>query len=300
MNRRYRRHLWCFWLFILPSFAIYTLLWVSPMVFSLIISFTSWSGFSLSQLKFVGLRNYINAFNDKIVGLSISHNFIFMGLGVVLIPACAFFVALLVEKFVVKKGFFRTVLFIPAFLPMLLITILFRWVYSIDGGMINSLLEVIGLGALKTDFLGNSDTAIYALFFIGLWKNMPFHMLILLSGLQGIPAELEETAVIDGANFWQVVTQVIIPMLKPIFIVVYGLVIIDAFRVFDLVFVTTSGGPGYYTTEVLNTYIYRTAFESFRLGYSTALSTINILMVSIISLIYFRFTAKQKKERETK
>jgi ABC-type sugar transport system permease subunit len=261
----------------------------------MIVSLTIWNGISFADMRFVGLRNYINLFEDPVFYLVLRHNFIYMVLTVLFIPTLAFIGALLIERFVRFKGFFRTTLFIPVILPTLMIAILFRWVFSIDGGMINSLLGLVGLYALQTDFLGRSDTALYALISVAIWRSLPFHMTIIIAGLQGVPKDLEDAARIDGATFWKNVRYVIIPLLKPILTVVVGLVIIDAFRVFDLVFVMTQGGPAR-STEVIATYIYRIAFRDFRLGYATAMSTISMIIVSVISLVYFKFSMKSNQD----
>lgn len=286
-KRRQKRN---FLLFILPAMVLYTALWMLPLVFNLAVSFTNWNGINpLSMAKIVGIRNYKNIFHDKIFYKAILHNLEFTGLNVLFIPAVSFLTAVAIEKsFIRKKGFLRTALFVPAILPMLLVSILFRWVYSVDGGMINSILEVFHLDSWKRNFLGDYKIALLCLFVINLWKNYPFYMTIFLSGLQGVPRELEEAARIDGAGYWKNLWYVTIPCIRPIVTVVVGLVIIDGFRVFDLVFNTTKGGPAY-ATEVMGTLIYRVAFSDSRLGYATALSTINVALVLVISFFYYRW-----------
>jgi ABC-type sugar transport system permease subunit len=260
---------------------------MTPIVLNMLVSFTNWNGITrLTQTKWVFMRNFVNIFKDELFYRVISHNFVFMFLNVLFIPTIAFLAALSIEKGIKHKGFFRTALFIPVTLPMLLVAILARWVYNIDHDIINSFLGFIGLGFLQTDFLGNTKTALVSLFFIGLWKSMPFHMTIILAGLQGIPKDLEEAAVIDGCTGSQSIRYVTIPLLRPVLTVVYGLVVIDTFKVFDLVFVSTLGGPAN-STSVISTYIYNLAFWDMRLGYSTALSTINIALVLLISMVYF-------------
>ncbi len=287
---RRKKQLRNFWLFVLPALVLYTALWMLPLVFNLVISFTNWNGINpLSMTKIVGLRNYINMFRDNIFYKSIFHNLEFTVLNVAFIPAASFLTAIAVEKsFIRKKGFLRTTLFIPAILPMLLVSILFRWVYSVDGGMLNSILEAVHLDSWQRNFLGDYRIALFSLFVINLWKNYPFYMTIFLSGLQSVSTDLEESAKIDGAGYWQTIWYVTLPCIKPIVGVVVGLVIIDGFRVFDLVFNTTKGGPAY-ATEVMGTLIYRIAFSDSRLGYATALSTVNVLVVLVISFIYFKW-----------
>jgi ABC-type sugar transport system permease subunit len=270
--------------------------WVIPILLNLIVSFSNWNGVThFSRIKWVLFRNYLNIFGDERFYQVISHNFMLLVVNVVFIPSVAFLAALCVEKGLKYKGFFRTALFIPVTLPMLLVAILFRWVYSIDGGIINSFLGLVGLNALQTDFLGNTKTALVSVAFMGIWKSMPFHMTIILAGLQSVSVDLEEAALIDGCSQAQSVWHVTIPVLKPVLTVVYGLVVIDAFRVFDLVFVSTLGGPAN-STAVISTYIYNIAFKDMRFGYSTALSTINVIIVLLISLIYFHFSMKSNTD----
>ncbi len=120
-------------------------------------------------------------------------------------------------------------------------------------------------------------------------------MTILISGLQGIPEELEEAAKIDGADGRKVLRYVTLPLLKPILVIVFGLVVIDGFRTFDLIYATTNGGPNY-ATEIMTTYIYRVGFGDFRMGYATALSSVNIIFVLIITSVYLRISNKSNLE----
>ena len=295
MSRRKLQKIRNYWLFLLPALVIYTILWIMPILFSLLVSLTIWNGIDINAIRFVGLRNYVNLLQDPVFFTSLRNNFTYMVLTVLFMPSIAFLVALLIEKFAKFKGFFRTTLFIPAILPMLVVAILFRWVYTADGGIINSFLGFVGLETLQRHFLGDSSTALYALVVVAIWRSMPFYMTIILAGLQGVPSELEEASFIDGCSFWQSIWYVVIPLIKPILTVVVGLVIIDGFRVFDLVFVMTGGGPNR-STEVMATYIYSIAFRDFRLGYSTALSTVNILIVAFISLVYFRFSMRSNTD----
>jgi ABC-type sugar transport system permease subunit len=187
--------------FLLPAFVLYTIFWVLPILFNLVVSFSKWNGMTqLWKTKWVGFQNYTRMFKDNIFAQAITHNFEFTILSVVFIPTVAFLIAILIEKGIKRKGFFRTTLFIPAVLPMLLVAILFRWVFSVDNGMINSFLGAVGLKALETNFLGNSNTALLSLFSLSVWKSAPFYMVIILAGLQSVPHELEEAASIDGCS----------------------------------------------------------------------------------------------------
>lgn len=284
-----------FWLFVLPALLLYTALWILPLLFNAIISLTNWNGIArLSQVKFMALRNYTNAFSDPVFAKAMTHNLQFTTLNVLFIPTLAFLIAIAVEKsHIMGRDFFRTTLFIPAILPMLLVSILFRWVYSADGGILNELLALLHLEQWQRNFLGDYQVALGSLFAINVWKNVPFYMTIIISALQSVPHDQEEAIQIDGAGFWRSILHVVIPSIRPILQVVVSLVIIDGFRVFDLVFNTTKGGPAY-ATEVMGTLIYRVAFNDSRLGYATALSMINIVLVLTISVIYNRLIERQE------
>ena len=240
---------------------------------------------ALSETKWVAMRNYVKIFtNDTMFPKAFGHNIIYTIITVIL-----------VERFVVRKGLFRTLFFVPAIVPLLAAAILFQWIYSIDGGLLNELLGKIGLQNLQRNFLGDSQTALVAVSFINVWKSIPFYMTILISGLQGISQELEEAAKIDGANGRKVLRYVTLPLLKPILVIVFGLVIIDGFRTFDLIYATTNGGPNY-ATEIMTTYIYRVGFGDFRMGYATALSSVNIVFVLLITSVYLRISNKSNTE----
>ncbi|MEG1843854.1 MAG: sugar ABC transporter permease, partial [Clostridia bacterium] len=245
-----------------------------------------------SRIKWVGLKNYVNLFSDKVVGIALKNNMIYMLTTVLCMPVIAFFLALFIEKFTVHKGFFRTAVFTPIVLPLMLVALLFTYIYNLDFGIINGLLRSMGLDNLVHDWLGEKSTAFAAVMAIPIWKSTPFTMTIILAGMQNVSRELEEAAMIDGCTFWKTVRYVTLPQIKSVLTVAVGLVVIDAFRVFDLVYMTTNGGPGYYTTEVMGTYIYKSGFADMRMGYAAALSVLNIAVVMLITGIYMRVNRK--------
>ncbi len=296
-TKRYRKQVRNFVFFLIPSIGIYTFFWVVPIIFNFVVSASAWNGMSaFAETKWVGLKNYVKIFtNDTMFPKAFGHNIVFTLITVICIPLISCLLAIAVERFLRHKGIFRTLFFIPAIVPLLAAAILFQWIYSIDGGLLNEALGLIGLKALQRNFLGDSRTALGAVSFISVWKSIPFYMTILISGLQGIPEELEEAAKIDGADGRKVLRYVTLPLLKPILVIVVGLVVIDGFRTFDLIYATTNGGPNY-ATEIMTTYIYRVGFGDFRMGYATALSSVNIIFVLIITSVYLRISNKSNLE----
>lgn len=296
-TKRYRKQVRNFVFFLTPSIGIYTFFWVVPIIFNFVVSASAWNGMSaFAETKWVGLKNYVKIFtNDTMFPKAFGHNIVFTLITVICIPLISCLLAIAVERFLRHKGIFRTLFFIPAIVPLLAAAILFQWIYSIDGGLLNEALGLIGLKALQRNFLGDSRTALGAVSFISVWKSIPFYMTILISGLQGIPEELEEAAKIDGADGRKILRYVTLPLLKPILVIVFGLVVIDGFRTFDLIYATTNGGPNY-ATEIMTTYIYRVGFGDFRMGYATALSSVNIIFVLIITSVYLRISNKSNLE----
>ena len=296
-TKRYRKQVRNFVFFLIPSIGIYTFFWVVPIIFNFVVSASAWNGMSaFAETKWVGLKYYVKIFtNDTMFPKAFGHNIVFTLITVICIPLISCLLAIAVERFLRHKGIFRTLFFIPAIVPLLAAAILFQWIYSIDGGLLNEALGLIGLKALQRNFLGDSRTALGAVSFISVWKSIPFYMTILISGLQGIPEELEEAAKIDGADGRKVLRYVTLPLLKPILVIVFGLVVIDGFRTFDLIYATTNGGPNY-ATEIMTTYIYRVGFGDFRMGYATALSSVNIIFVLIITSVYLRISNKSNLE----
>ncbi len=296
-TKRYRKQVRNFVFFLIPSIGIYTFFWVVPIIFNFVVSASAWNGMSaFAETKWVGLKNYVKIFtNDTMFPKAFGHNIVFTLITVICIPLISCLLAIAVERFLRHKGIFRTLFFIPAIVPLLAAAILFQWIYSMDGGLLNEALGLIGLKALQRNFLGDSRTALGAVSFISVWKSIPFYMTILISGLQGIPEELEEAAKIDGADGRKVLRYVTLPLLKPILVIVFGLVVIDGFRTFDLIYATTNGGPNY-ATEIMTTYIYRVGFGDFRMGYATALSSVNIIFVLIITSVYLRISNKSNLE----
>lgn len=296
-NAFYKRERRSFWCFSFPALIIYSAFWVVPILLTIPFSLVKWNGLgSFFDAEFVGLNNFITLFRDKAFWQSLGHNFQYMLITVICIPTFAFFEALFIEKFTRHKGFYRTALFIPIVLPLMLVALMFKQIYHVDYGLLNGFLRGIGLEKLTNDWLGNRSTAFGAVIVIAIWKSIPFTMIILLAGFQNVSKELEEAALLDGCGFWRVIWHVTIPQMASVLVVAVGLVIIDAFRVFDVIFMTTNGGPGIRTTEVLGTYVYKLGFTNMRLGFASAVSLVNILIVIVIAAIYLGVSRKVDNE----
>jgi ABC-type sugar transport system permease subunit len=261
-TERQKSQLRWFWFFLAPGLLVYTAFWIAPIFCTAAISFTNWKGTSsLSSAAFVGLKNYANLLRDPILGKSIQNNLLYGLVMIAAVPVLSFAVAYLIESFVRHKMFLRTVAYLPAILPAIVTVLLWKWIYNPQYGLLNQLLGLFGVSS-ETGWLTNSSTALGAVTFTSIWKTVPVYFVLFLAGLQSVPQDLVEAAILDGANRWQIIRNVTLPSIRRVTGIVYTLVFIDVFRVFELVYAMTDGGPGYYNTEMILTYGYKTTFAN--------------------------------------
>lgn len=242
----------------------------------------------LSEAHFVGFKNYQNLFSDSILKIAIKNNLIYGLIMIIIVPVIAFILAYVIETFIKKKAFWRTVTYLPAILPMIVTMLLWKWMFNPQYGLLNKLLELIGLEQFTTGWLTNTGTALFAVTFVALWKTIPTYFVLFMAGLQSVPVELTEAAILDGAGRLDVIKNVTIPCMSRIISIVYVLVFIDVFRVFDLVYTMTNGGPGYYSTEMILTYGYKTTFANSNAGYGMSIMSVLIIFVMICSAVQMK------------
>jgi len=179
-------------------------------------------------------------------------------------------------------GFLRTTLIVPAIMTPIVVGIIWRLMYNPDLGMLNYLLSLIGLPPVN--WTGMPMSALPSVMMADIWEWTPFMALILLAGLQALPREPYEAAVVDGASNWQTFRYITLPLLSPVMLVAILIRLMDSFKTFDLIFVLTQGGPGM-STETMNYYTYRYGFKFFHMGYASALSWLLVIIVTVISII---------------
>ena len=189
-----------FCIFTIPALIVYTIFWIVPILLSVGISFTDWTGMKkLSEANFVGLKNYGSLFSDSILCITIKNNLVYGAILLALVPVISFFLAYIIETFLRRKTFWRTIAYLPAILPVIVTVLLWKWMYNPQYGLLNKLMELIGLGKYTTGWLTNSSTALYAVTFTSLWKTIPTYFVLFMAGLQSVPKELTEAAILDGA-----------------------------------------------------------------------------------------------------
>ncbi|NJK44844.1 MAG: ABC transporter permease subunit, partial [Pleurocapsa sp. SU_196_0] len=275
------------YLFLLPAALLYAVFVLYPFVQSIFLSLTDWNGVSAVK-NFVGFENYAKMFSDPLVGLSLGHNLIWIVIGTVIPIVIGLLLAVLVSG--TKRGYnvFRTAFFLPQVLSPVIIGITWGWIYHPLFGVLNTLLERVGLVGWQRGWLGETSLALYAVLIAAMWAAVGFVFVILLAGLQNVSVELLEAADIDGANAWQKVWNVIVPQLSNVLTVVATLLLIGGFSVFDIVFIMTQGGPAN-STQLLATYAYQQAFIQNKIGYGAALVTVMTLLALTASVVFIEF-----------
>lgn len=278
--------------FILPALVMYGIFFIIPFITSIYYSLTSWNGYDPVK-EFVGLQNYVHLLHDPMIWASFSHNLIWIAIGTFAPIMIALPLAYLMSN--IKRGrlIFQTAFFMPYILSGVLIGVIWGWIYNPVFGILNYLLNMVGLGFLGRGWLGDPHLALYAVLIAAVWGYFGFCVVILMAGLQNINIELIDAAKIDGANFYQVFLSVVIPQLRNIINMLIVLNLIGGFNVFDLIKIMTSGGPANHT-EVIATYNFDISFQQFNIGYGAAISLIMTVLSLVISYFYISMRERQE------
>lgn len=264
-----------------PALAVYFLFFLTPTIIGIYYSFTDWN-VNAKAITFIGLDNYIELFKEPRLKTAFSNTIIFAVIVTILQNVVGLGLALVLNEALKTKNILRTIFFMPYVIAPLVIGYIFRAIYHPEHGIINVILNKIGLSALANDWLNDPSIALYSIIATDIWRVAGFSMVIYLAGLQFIPKDLTESASIDGANYWSRFRHIVFPLLAPSFTINVLLAMIGAMKVFEIVWVLTEGGPGY-TTEVFYTYI-RSMFSSGLFGYATAVNVVLFVMVTAIGI----------------
>jgi len=272
------------WLFALPALAVYVVFLVYPSITSLFFSLTDWDGLSPSY-NIVGLQNYVDMTKDPVIATALKNNVIWTVVTLTVPLVLGLALAMLLNGKVRGKPFLRLIFYTPAVLPLVAIASIWGWLYNPQYGAINEFLRVIGLGQLAQPWLGQDSTALAAVMVPAIWVRVGFPMLLYLAALQGISAEMYEAARVDGATRSQQFWHITMPSLRPAHYIVLALSLIDSFKVFDLIYATTYGGPGT-ATQVMGTWMYANVFQYYQAGYGTAIAVVVTVIAIVVSIPY--------------
>ena len=276
------------WLLLAPSLLIMLGVTLWPVISTFILSFFHVPT-GINQVRtFVGLGNYLEMLKDRLFWETIGRTLYFTGVSVGLELILGLGIAQLIHSRPWGWQFLRFSLIIPWAVPTIVNGAMWRWIYSADFGALNGLLMQLGLIKHYVPWLTLPNMAMNLVIVADIWHTMPFVALVLQAALAGLPEDLDEAAAVDGANAWQRFWQIRIPLLRPAILVALIVRTVDAFRVFDIVYIITSGGPAYKTLTI--TYLtYLNSFAFGKQGIGAALSFLISVFTIVMAFIYIRF-----------
>lgn len=283
-KRIVRKNMWC-WVFMLPTLLLYILFQGYPIITSAWYSMLDWSGMTMNA-TFVGLQNFKELLADPLFKNSVVNSFKYMIFSVPIQLILSLVIAYILTS-IIRKGatVFRTMYFIPVITTASIVGIIMIFIFG-GTGPINQVLALLGIDTIN--FLGDEKTALFTVVLIGIWKDLGTYMIYWIAALQSVSQDVYEAAKIDGAGKFRTFTDVVFPLILPIGGVIAVLCVISSLKVFDIVQTMTNGGP-YFATDVVATFVYRTAYSSTtgspRLGYASAAALLFGLMVVTIGVV---------------
>ncbi len=279
-------------LYLLPMFVLVGVFLLYPALDTAWVSFTDWNG--LTAPAFVGLRNYGALVTDPAFTTSFSNTMLWVFGVLVLQVVLGLAVAVALNG---RRGgeFLKTVLYLPSTVSAAATGVIWFFLFDPTEGIVNVTLHFVHLGGLAQNWLATPPLNTYAMIVASTWQGLGPTMLLLLVGLQNIPRDPLQAAMIDGAGGWRLFWHMTLPLLRPMLTVVVGIALINSFKVFDLIWVMTQGGP-YRSSETLAVTMYREAFVGFKLGYGASVAIVLSLIVLVLSIFYLRSMFGRDKE----
>ncbi len=278
--------------FVLAALVLYLVFFIIPSLSGIAYAFTDWSSYS-DQVNFIGLTNFKEIFAPGEQYMKYVWNTVIFTLNTsVLKLVFGLALALLLNEGIKRfTHIYRTMIYLPAVLPTLVVALIFKSILNPATGLLNTFLRSVGLDSLAKPWLVDPHIALISVVSVDTWKGVGYIMVILLAGLQTIPSEYYEAAEVDGANAWSRFRHITFPLLMPAIIVVTVLNVLYGLRVFDIVYALTNGGPGY-ATEVLSTEIFKT-FSQGQYGLGTAISSILFLILVVAGYFVIRLLERE-------
>lgn len=282
------------WLMLAPALfflfvcSIYPFIWVVRYVFY------DYNGF---KAYYIGLRNFTRAFQDQIFWSSVIHTFEYAFLKLLFVLPLSLITAVLLQRKRFGSSFFQTIYFLPTVISSAVYSLIWYFIFATYNGILNGYLSMAHIISAPVDWLGSSKTAMLAVVIVAVWGAFGNYMILLISGLTGISADVYESAQIDGAGGLQMFFKITLPMLAPVLKVVTLLAITTAFKDYQSILVLTAGGPNN-RTHVMFSYIFQLVFGTansagqLQIGYGAVLSVISAVIVGIVTLIYLQFSKK--------
>jgi ABC-type sugar transport system permease subunit len=266
----------------LAFFAVFVL-W--PLVQSTWYSLTEWNG--LSDPEYIGLQNFSELLSDPNFIRSFQNTAIWLILAVTVPTILGLLLAVLLDRPLRGSRLYKSAFYLPITLSLVVVGQVWTWIYQPSWGLLNSVLETLGLEGLTRAWLGDPETALLAVILAWCWQQTALALILYLAALTTVPKDLLEAAAIDGASARQQFTRIIVPLLRPASVVVITLAVINTLKGFDIVLVLTKGGP-FHMSSNLAMYMYEQTFRAYHLGYGAAIATALFGLAIIVVVVYFR------------
>ncbi len=282
--------------FILPSVLFLGAILGFPILYSIVISFQKYNLATLvsGKAQFIGLQNYIAVLANPQLQNALIHSLIFTFFSILFQFTIGLGLAILLNKSFPLNNVMRGILLSGWQVPSVVTGTVFLWLFNLDYGLVNFLLTSLRLVHEPIAWFFQPNTAMVAVIIANIWLGIPFNVILLSAGIAGLPEDVYEAATVDGANGWQKVFYITLPLLKSTIMAVLMLGLIYTLRVFDIIWIMTKGGPGT-ATEVLPTLAYRLSFINFNFGQSAAVSVIILAILLIAAVLYLKFTFREER-----
>lgn len=280
------------YLYLLPVLILVVVFLVYPFLNVIKVSFSS-AKFAFGEANYVGFKNYMSLFRDKVFLRSIYNSLIWMIGNVFLQLSIPIGVALLLNRKFFGDAIVKTLILIPWITPVVGVAMIAKWMLEPQLGVINKILVGLGLASQPVNFLGSTSTALPTLICVNSWQFIPFGTVLVLAALQAIPSELYDAAKIDGASSWQIFRYLVFPLIGSMvgFVFFFGLA--NSLNIFALIWVATKGGPAN-ATLTLPVMVYQKAFMSFRAGEASAIATLISVFLIILGFLFFGYIWKRE------
>lgn len=277
-------------LYLLPTIVVMLIFMYIPIVQNFYNSFFNWSVYKPDR-SFVGVKYFIELFKDEVFWTCLINNALYAGISLIGQVGFGLVIAVILESKMIRgiSGFFRTIYFVPSVISFMVIGLLWQLFFNPNVGPFNRIVGTLGINTSNLNILGNANTALFGVIFASQWMYFGYMAMLLIIGIQKVPEELYEAAEIDGANAVNKFFHVTIPNIKEMILVDCIITVVGSFKLFDEVFIMTNGGPGY-ASEVLSTYLYRTAFRSDQMGYASAIAVVLFVITFMLSLIQMKIS----------
>ena len=276
---------WIAYVFIGPAIALFGIAVVYPVIQNSVISFYSWGGFG--PMKFIGLKNYSKLFQDPNFINSLKLSVVWTIATTVITVLLGLFIAVLCGLTSRNTAVFRTIIFAPMSISAVAGGMIWSVMFQPEFGFVNAMLKGLGLGSLARAWLGSPGTAMMCVIIAYVWSQTGFSMVILYGAIKAVPTVLYEASYIDGANSWQLIRYIMLPMASHALKFAIFMTFLSSLKVFDLIFAMTQGGP-MRSTEIIGYFMYTESFKHFKLGYGAASVVILFILVYLIALPILR------------